>query len=104
MKIVHKPEIDFVSIDFKEGIEAKAVFENGVIVRTDKKGNVIGIDITNSRDFFGGGDDLTMQEACELLGISESTMRRRIRDGKIPFTKPNGKDYRFKRSDILKAS
>jgi excisionase family DNA binding protein len=42
-----------------------------------------------------------MKEACTLLGISESTMRRRIKAGKIEFTKPNNKDYRFKKSHIL---
>lgn len=44
---------------------------------------------------------MTLQEACEFLGISESTMRRRIQEGKVKFTRPNGKDYRFKKSDIL---
>lgn len=104
MKIIHKPEIDYISIDFKDGIEAKSYFENGVIVRVDRKGNVLGIDITDSSKFFSGEEELSLQEACELLGVSESTLRRRIKEGKIKFTKPNGKDYRFKRSDILKVS
>lgn len=104
MKIIHKPEIDYVSIEFKEGIEAKSYLENGVIIRLDSKGNVLGIDITDSSQFFCGEEEITLQEACELLGVSESTLRRRIKEGKIKFTKPNGKDYRFKRSDILKVS
>jgi excisionase family DNA binding protein len=104
MKIIHKPEIDYVSIEFKEGVEAKSFLENGVIVRLDKKGNILGIDITDSSQFFSGDEEMTLQEACELLGVSESTMRRRIKEGKVKFTKPNGKDYRFKKSDILKVS
>lgn len=104
MKIIHKPELDYVSIDFKEGIEAKSFFENGVLVRLDSKGNVLGLDITDSSEFFSGNDDIDMKEACKLLGISESTMRRRIKDGRIKYTKPNNKDYRFKRKDILKAA
>ena len=104
MKITHRPEIDYISIEFKEGIEAHSYLENGVIVRTDKKGNVLGIDITDSSQFFSGNEEITLQEACQLLGVSESTLRRRIKEGKIKFTKPNGKDYRFKRSDILKVS
>ena len=104
MKIVHKPEIDYISIDFKEGVEAKSYIESGVIVRTDKKGNVLGIDITDSSEFFSGDQEVSLQQACEILGVSESTLRRRIKDGKIKFTKPNGKDYRFKKSDILKVS
>lgn len=104
MKILHRPEIDYVSIDFKDGIEARSYIENGVIVRLDKKGNVLGIDITDSSQFFAGDDEITMQEACQLLGISESTMRRRIKEGKVKFSKPNGKDYRFKKKDIIKVA
>lgn len=102
MKIYHDRENDYLSIDFKDEVEAKSFLQNGVIVRQDKKGNVIGIDITDSSKLFVQSDTLTLQEACELLDISESTMRRRIREGKVKFTKPNGKDYQFKRSDILK--
>lgn len=104
MKILHKPEIDYVSIDFKEGVESKSFFENGIIVRLDAKGHVLGLDITDSTQFFAGNDELDMKEACKLLGISESTMRRRIKEGRIRYTKPNKKDYRFKRKDILKAA
>ncbi len=102
MKIVHQPDIDYVSIDFKEGVEAKSYFENGVIVRLDAKGNVIGIDITDSSQFFSGDGELTLKEACILLGISESTMRRRIKEGKVKYRKPNNKDFRFKKKDVLK--
>lgn len=102
MKIIHRAEIDYVSIDFKDEIEAKSIYENGIIVRMDKKGSVIGIDITDSSRFFSGDATLTLQEAALLLGISESTMRRRIREGKIPYSKPNGKDYAFRKTDILR--
>lgn len=104
MKIIHKADIDYLSIDFKEGIEAKSYFENGIIVRLDAKGHVLGLDITDSSQFFSGDDEVTLEEASKLLGISESTMRRRIKEGRIPYTKPNKKDYRFKRKDILKAA
>jgi excisionase family DNA binding protein len=102
MKIIHRPEVDYVSISFKDEIEAKSYFENGVIVRLDSKGNVIGLDITDSSQFFSGKDEIDLKEACALLGVSESTLRRRIRDGKIKARKPNGKDYRFYRKDVLK--
>ncbi|MBF0441549.1 MAG: helix-turn-helix domain-containing protein [Oligoflexales bacterium] len=101
MKIVHKPEFDYISIDFKDEIEAKSVFKEGIIVRLDKKGNVIGIDITDSSIFFAS-QWVNMREACDLLGISESTMRRRIKEGKIKYRKVNNKDYRFNKADILK--
>jgi excisionase family DNA binding protein len=104
MKIIHKPEIDYVSIDFKEGVEAKSYFENGIIVRLDSKGNVLGLDVTDSTQFFSGDDEIDMKEACKILGISESTMRRRIKEGLVKYTKPNKKDYRFKRQDILKVA
>lgn len=33
MKIIHRADIDYVSIDFKDEIEAKSIYENGIIVR-----------------------------------------------------------------------
>ena len=102
MKVVHRPDIDYLSIEFKDGIESKSYLQDGVIVREDRRGNVLGIDILDSTKVFGRKDTLTLQEACALLKISEATMRRRIKSGKIKGTKPNGKDYRFKKSDILK--
>lgn len=103
MKVIHRPDIDYVSIEFRDLPEAKSYLEDGIVVREDKKGNIIGIDILDSSKLFGNTGTLTMKEACALLGISEATMRRRIKQGKIKFTKPNGKDYHFKRSDVLKA-
>jgi excisionase family DNA binding protein len=102
MKIIHRPDVDYISIEFKDEIEAKSYFENGIIVRQDSKGNVIGLDITDSSKFFSGDDEIDLKEACKLLGVSESTLRRRIREGGIKYRKPNGKDYRFKRKDILR--
>ena len=103
IKIIHRPEIDYVSIDFKTDIEAKTEFKDGLFVRYNKKNEVIGIDITDSINFFStGSDNVDLKSACNILGISESTMRRRVKENKIPYTKPNGKDYVFKKSDILK--
>lgn len=101
IKIRHDPKVDYVSLDFKDGVEAKSWFQNGVIIREDRHGHVLGIDITDSSAFFSGDDSLTLKEACHLLGISESTMRRRVREGKIKFTKPNGKDFLFARKDVV---
>lgn len=101
MKIYHKPDIDFLSIDFTDEIEAKSEFKDGIVVRYDKKGHVIGIDITDSMKLFASSDLMTLQEACAFLGISESTMRRRIKAGKVKYIK-EGKDYRFKKSEIIK--
>lgn len=104
MKITHRPDVDYVSIDFKKGIEAKSYFENGLIVRLDPKGNILGLDITDSSRFFSGDDEIDLKEACRILGVSESTLRRRIKEGHIKYRKPNNKDYRFKRKDILKVA
>lgn len=101
MKVHHDSEIDYLSIDFTDEIEAKSEYKDGIIVRYNKKGNVIGLDITDSMKLFASSDLMTLQEACAFLGISESTMRRRIRDGKVKYTK-EGKDYRFKKSEIVK--
>ncbi len=101
MKIHHDSEIDYLSIDFTDEVESKSIYKDGVIVRYDKKGHVIGIDITDSMKLFASSDLMTLQEACAFLGISESTMRRRIKEGKVKFTK-EGKDYRFKKAEIIK--
>ena len=101
MRVYHDSEIDYLSIDFKDAIEAKSEYKDGIIVRYDKKGNVIGIDITDSMKLFKSSDVMTLQEACDFLGISESTMRRRIKAKQIKFIK-KGKDYRFKKNDIIK--
>ena len=100
MKIHHNSEIDYLSIDFRDELEAKSKYEDGIIVRYNKKGDVIGIDITDSMKLFSNSDLMTLREACDFLGISESTMRRKIRANKINFTK-EGKDYRFKKSEII---
>lgn len=100
MKVYHDSEIDYLSIDFTDDVESKSVYKDGIIVRYDKKGHVIGVDITDSMKLFASSDMMTLQEACAFLRISESTMRRKIRDGKVKFVK-EGKDYRFKKADII---
>lgn len=100
MKVYHDSEIDYLSIDFTDEVESKSVYKDGIIIRYDKKGHVIGVDITDSMKLFANSDMMTLQEACAFLGISESTMRRKIRDGKVKFVK-EGKDYRFKKADII---
>ena len=100
MKVYHDSEVDYLSIDFTDEVESKSVYKDGIIIRYDKKGHVIGVDITDSMKLFASSDMMTLQEACAFLGISESTMRRKIRDGKIKFVK-QGKDYRFKKSVII---
>ena len=101
MKVYHDPSVDYISIDFTDEVEAKSVFKDGIIVRYNKKGNVIGVDITDSLKLFASSDLMTLQEVCEFLSISESTMRRYIKSGKVKYSK-EGKDYRFKKADILK--
>jgi excisionase family DNA binding protein len=101
MKIFHNTEFDYLSIDFTDEVEAKSEYKDGIIVRYNKKGNVIGLDITDSMKLFMSSDLMTLQEACTFLGISESTMRRKIRDGSVKYTK-EGKDYRFKKAEIIK--
>ena len=100
MKVYHDSDIDYLSIDFSDEVEAKSEYRDGIIIKYNKKRNVIGIDITDSMELFASSDLITLQEACTFLGISESTMRRRIKDGKVKFTK-KGKDYRSRKSEII---
>ncbi len=101
MKVHHNAAIDYLSIDFADEIEAKSVYEDGIIVRYNKSGNVIGIDITDSMALFSSSDLMTLQEVCTFLGVSESTIRRKIRADKIKYVK-EGNKYRFKKADVLK--
>ena len=89
-----------MSIDFTDDVEAKSVYEDGIIVRYDKKGHVIGINITDSMKLFASSDLMTLQQVCEFLGVSESTIRRKIRAKKIKFIK-DGNQYHFKKSDVI---
>ena len=81
-------------------LKQKSAYEDGIIVRYDKKGHVIGIDITDSMRLFASTDLMTLQQVCEFLGVSESTIRRKIRAKKIKFIK-EGNQYRFKKSDVI---
>jgi excisionase family DNA binding protein len=101
MKVYHDPSVDYLSIDFTDEVEAKSAYKDGIIVRYNIKGHVIGVDITDSLKLFASTDLMTLQEVCEFLRISESTMRRYIKAGKVKYSK-EGKDYRFKKADILK--
>jgi uncharacterized protein YuzE len=61
MKIHHNSEIDYLSIDFRDELEAKSIYEDGIIVRYNKQGDVIGIDITDSMKLFSNSDLMTLQ-------------------------------------------
>ncbi len=100
MKVRHDTALDYLTIDFADEIEAKSIYENGIIVRYGKSGNVVGIDITDSMRLFSKSDLMSLQEVCDYLGVSESTIRRRIRARKIKHVK-EGNRYRFKKADII---
>ena len=99
MKVSHNKALDYLTIDFADEIEAKSVYENGIIVRYGKSGNVVGIDITDSMRLLRS-DLMSLREVCDYLGVSESTVRRRIRAKKIKHIK-EGNRYRFKKADII---
>lgn len=100
MKVHHDTALDYLTIDFADEIEAKSVYENGIIVRYGKSGNVVGIDITDSMRLFSKSNLMSLREVCDYLGVSESTLRRRIRAKKIRHFK-EGNRYRFKKADII---
>lgn len=55
---------------------------------TDNKRKGISMD-----DMANTGKLLTLKEACSYLRISESTIRRYIKDGMIPIVQPRKKIY-----------
>ena len=101
MKVHHDAARDYVTIDFTDEVEAKAVYEDGIIVRYDKSGGVIGIDIVDSTKLFTSSDLWALQDVCRYLNVSESTIRRRIKNKQINYTK-EGNRYRFKRADVVR--
>ncbi len=101
MKVHHDAARDYVTIDFTDEVEARAIYEDGIIVRYDKSGGVIGIDIVDSMKLFTSSDLWTLQDVCRYLNVSESTIRRRIKSKQIRYTK-EGNRYRFKRADVVK--
>ena len=100
IKIHHDTVRDYLTIDFAQEVEARSVYSEGMIVRYDKAGHVIGIDITDSMKLFGGSDFMTLQEVCRFLGVSESTVRRKVRANRIKHTM-EGNRYQFRKSDVL---
>lgn len=100
MNVYHDTALDYLTIDFADEIEAKSVYENGIIVRYGKSGNVVGIDITDSMRLLSKSNLMSLREVCDYLGVSESTLRRRIRAKKIKHFK-EGNRYRFKKADII---
>lgn len=100
VKIHHDAARDYLTIDFAEEVEARSVYSEGIVVRYGKAGHVIGIDITDSMKLFGGSDFMTLREVCDFLGVSESTVRRRVRANAIKHTM-EGNRYRFRKSDVL---
>ena len=83
MKVHHNTSIDYLSIDFTDDVEAKSRYEDGIIIRYNKNGHVVGIDITDSMKLFASSDLMTLRQVCDFLGVSESTIRRKIRAKKI---------------------
>ena len=41
MKIYHNSDVDYLSIDFKDEVESKSEYKDGIIVRYDNKGHVL---------------------------------------------------------------
>ena len=74
MKIHHDKARDWLTIDFANEIEARSVCNDGIIVRYDKAGHVIGIDIIDSMKLFGRSDFRTQREVCDFPGDSGTTM------------------------------
>ena len=72
MKVHHDAVSDYLTIDFADEIEAKSSYENGIIVRYGKLGNVVGIDITDSMKLFSKSDLMSLREVCDYLGVSGS--------------------------------
>ena len=56
MKIHHDTARDYLTIDFAKEVEARSVYQEGIIIRYDKAGHVIGIDITDSMKLFASSD------------------------------------------------
>lgn len=64
MRIHHDASVDYLCIDFNDEVEAKSIYQDGIIVRYDSRGSVVGIDITDSERLFGRSQSLTLNNVC----------------------------------------
>ena len=69
MKVRHDAALDYLTMDFADEIEAKSIYEDGVIIRYGKSGNVIGIDITDSMALFPKSNLMSSRENVRDLLI-----------------------------------
>jgi len=102
MKKIYYKDADYMAILFKDEVESKSYVEDGVVIREDQNGNILGIDILNFSQMLASSPYLSLKEAASFLKISESTIRRYIKEGRLKASQPNGREYRINRSDLLK--
>lgn len=56
--------------------------------------------INELKELIGKDERLTLQEACNYLDLSSSTLYKLTSKNKIPHLKPNGKKIYFRKSDL----
>ena len=56
--------------------------------------------INELKELIGKDERLTLQEACNYLDLSSSTLYKLTSKNKIPHFKPNGKKIYFRKSDL----
>ena len=102
MKKIYYKDADYMAILFKDELESRSYVEDGIVIREDKKGNILGIDILNYSKTLQESPYLSLKEASDFLQISESTLRRYIKQGKLKASQPNGREYRINKNELLK--
>lgn len=68
MKIVYDPEVDALSIIFREATVTTKELGEGIAVDYDAEGNLVGIEVLDATERFGGNETLH-QVVLEGVGL-----------------------------------
>lgn len=94
-----KADASYIKLSNK-GIAKTATVSDYCNVDLDEEGRVVGIELLFISQYM---DDfklwLDIGNAAEYLDKSAMTMRRWVREGRVPYYKP-GKDYMFVKEDL----
>lgn len=71
MKITYDPQVDALSIVFREGSVSTAELAEGIAAEYDAQGRLAGIEILDASERFGGSETLR-RVVLEGIGVSHS--------------------------------
>ena len=93
-------EADAVYIKLRNGEFARNTkLSNSIILDLDKNDNILGIEIINVNKLGGFLSLFDIKAAANYLNVSEVTVRRWVKEGKIPAYQ-FGRAYQFRKEEL----